>query len=330
MIHEGGVRLTSQYARERFHFIAVISVLSPIGKYRSQDLKGIIVRLACGDHSFPLLGHEATIDLIASMGFDGFDLALFGNRSHIRPEHIRSDIPRAAEELGRSIRKRGLEISDVFCIPWTDFEVMAPNSPVPEERLASRSLFEDLLEFVLRIDAPGLTMVPGLDFRSLGHDRSLELAAEELQWRAERLASEGRRFSVECHIGSVAASPADVKRLVSLAPDLRLTLDYTHFIAPGYTQHEVDGLAPFARHVQVRGGRTGMGQCSMKENTINYESVVDVLAVHGYEGFLAVEYVWIEWENMNRCDNVSETILMRDRLEAHLRGETWEYPVSPT
>jgi hypothetical protein len=47
------------------------------------------LRLACGDHKFPLLGYEATIDDIAAMNFAGFDLALFGNRSHVRPEHIR-------------------------------------------------------------------------------------------------------------------------------------------------------------------------------------------------------------------------------------------------
>jgi sugar phosphate isomerase/epimerase len=288
------------------------------------------MQLACGDHSFPLLGHNAAIELIAGMGFEGFDLALFGNRSHIRPEHIRGDITESALTLGSSIRGRGLEISDVFCIPWTNFEVMAPNNPDREERLAAHSLFEDLLEFVVRIDAPGLTMVPGQDFASLGHEDSLELAAEELQWRAARLAAEGRRFSVECHIGSVAGSPADVERLIGLAPDLQLTLDYTHFIAPGYMQHEIDRLVPFAGHVQVRGGRHGMGQCSMKENTIDYGAVVDTLAANGYDGFLSVEYVWIEWENMNRCDNVSETILMRDRLRAHLQGVIWNYPESPT
>ena len=57
------------------------------------------MKLACGDHSFPLLDHESTIDLIAGMGFEGFDLALMGNRSHIRPEHIRSDIPFAADTI---------------------------------------------------------------------------------------------------------------------------------------------------------------------------------------------------------------------------------------
>jgi sugar phosphate isomerase/epimerase len=288
------------------------------------------MKLSCGDHSFPLLNHESTIDLIAGMGFEGFDLALMGNRSHIRPENIRNDVESAASIIGKSIRRRGLEISDIFSIPWTSFDVLAPNHPDPEERIASREFFEFLLEFTLRIKGPGITMVPGIDFSSLGHDRSLELAAEELQWRAAKARSEGLRFSVECHIGSVAASPQDVLKLVKLAPDLQLTLDYTHFIAPGYEQLDIDRLAPYAGHVQIRGGRSGAGQCSMKENTIGYESVVSVLAQCGYDGYLAVEYVWIDWENMNRCDTVSESILMRDRLLAALTDKKWVYPESTT
>lgn len=68
----------------------------------------------------------------------------------------------------------------------------------------------------------------------------------------------------------------------------------------------------------------------MKENTIDYESTVSVLAECGYEGYLVVEYVWIDWENMNRSDTVSESILMRDRLLACLAGEKWIYPESTT
>jgi hypothetical protein len=36
----------------------------------------------------------------------------------------------------------------------------------------------------------------------------------------------------------------------------------------------------------------------------------------GYRGYLCLEYVWTEWENCNRADTLSETILFRDYLQS--------------
>ena len=36
----------------------------------------------------------------------------------------------------------------------------------------------------------------------------------------------------------------------------------------------------------------------------------------GYDGFLAPEYVWIDWRGCNRADNVSEMVLLRHALES--------------
>jgi hypothetical protein len=44
------------------------------------------------------------------------------------------------------------------------------------------------------------------------------------------------------------------------------------------------------------------------------------------DGYLALEYVWLEWEHCHECDNLAETILLRDRLLAALAGSTWMYP----
>ena len=279
------------------------------------------MKLACGDHAFPLLDHDLVLDLIAGLGFQGFDLLLAGNRSHVRPEHIRDDLKGAAEAIRAKLDARGLELSDVFCIPWTEFDVYAPNHPEATEREVSRRLFLDILEFTQFAGGPGITMVPGIDFENLGHQASLELAASELQWRAERCKEAGLRFSVECHMGSVASTPNDTLRLLELAPDLRLTLDYTHYIAQGFSQTEVDPLVPYAAHVQIRGGAPGRVQVGMRDNTIDYEAVLDRLSDAGYDSYLSVEYVWIDWERCNETDSVSETILMRDRLNSKISGD---------
>ena len=71
-------------------------------------------------------------------------------------------------------------------------------------------------------------------------------------------------------------------------------------------------------------------QCRLAESTIDYERVVETMRETGYDGAVAVEYVWIDWERCNECDNVSETIILRDRLRAAIAGEPWGYPASPT
>ena len=288
------------------------------------------MQLSCGDHSFPVLPHEQTVELVKMLGFDAFDLAVMGNRSHVRPEDIRDDIPGWAGRLEERIRGRGLEIADVFCIPWTDFAVMAPNNPDAAERERGTALFRDMLELTVRMGAPGLTMVPGLDFPHESHEQSLGRAAEELARRAEEARAAGVRFSIEPHVGSVCGTPEDVARLVELAPGLELTLDYTHYVSPGFADADVEPLVAHARHFHARGCAPGRVQCALKDSTIDYGRAVDALRDAGYDGALAVEYVWIDWERCNECDNVSETIILRDRLLDALAGRAWEYPVSST
>jgi sugar phosphate isomerase/epimerase len=281
-------------------------------------MESLELPLACGDHSFPLLEHDQAMQIIAMLGFTGFDLAVMGNRSHVRPEHIHGDVPAQAARLKREIAAKGLRLSDVFVIPWTDFETLAPNHPHADEREKARALFAEVLELAARMEAPGMTMLPGIAWPQESVQDSMARAAEELQWRAERAAGLGLRFSVEPHIGSIISTPEAVGQLLDLAPGVELTLDYTHFVAQGIPEHRVDPLMTRARHFQARGARPGRGQCAIKDSTISYDRIVNELISAGYDGYIAIEYVWIEWERMNECDNLSETVLLRDRLRSYL------------
>jgi hypothetical protein len=37
-----------------------------------------------------------------------------------------------------------------------------------------------------------------------------------------------------------------------------------------------------------------------------------------YQGYVGVEYVWIDWEHCNEVDNLSETIQLREFLRAKM------------
>jgi sugar phosphate isomerase/epimerase len=218
-----------------------------------------------------------------------------------------------------------LEFSDVFLIPWTDLETMAPNHPDSRERERGSVLFAATLDLARRLGAPGITMLPGIDWPGESHEESLFRAATELGRRAEAARECGVRLSVEPHAGSVCGSPGDAVRICELAPGLELTVDYTHFVVQGFPQDEIDPLLVHARHFHARGAARGRVQAAMAANEIDYERVVDALRAVNYGGYLAIEYVCTDWEEMNDLDVASETVLMRDRLRAKLAGEPWTY-----
>ena len=287
------------------------------------------MRLACADNTFRLLQPwESALDVIRLLELEAVDVCLMGERSHLRPEDVRDDLAGAAVRIVDGVARRDLAVSDLFCIPWTDFERYAPNHPDPDERERSRALFTDMLELAVRCGAPGMTMLPGIDWPGQSHEDAFARSVEELAFRASRARDEGLRFSIEPHLGSLVQDPAEARRLCELAADVELTLDYSHFVYQGYPEAQIEPLAAHARHVHVRGAREGRMQAALQASAIDFERMIDVLAAAGYDGDLGLEYLWIDWEHLNDCDTMSETILLRDRLRAKLAGRPWSYPAS--
>jgi sugar phosphate isomerase/epimerase len=284
------------------------------------------VKLACADDTFRLLEHEHILALIRLLGLDGVDLCLMEGRSAVRPEQVRADIPAWAERLEGRIGDHGLELADVFVIPWTDFRRLAPNHPDRAERDESWALFRDMLELAARLRSPGMTILPGIDWEEESHETSLVRAADELGRRVEEARERSVRLSIEPHLGSVASTPQRALELLERTPGLELTLDYSHFVYQDIPQDEIDPLVPHARHFHARGARPGRMQAPVKESVVDFERMVDVADRAGYAGYIGLEYVWLDWEHCNECDNLAETILLRDRLRAKLAGRPWQYP----
>ncbi|ADB50360.1 sugar phosphate isomerase/epimerase family protein [Conexibacter woesei] len=277
------------------------------------------IPLSCGDHTFRLLSLEQAARLIAMLDLQGMDVAASGGGdAHVRPEDVRTDVAGWAMTVRRCLSAAGLRPADVFLIPWTDFETLAPNSPDPDVRAESRALFGEMADFAARIGAPGITTLPGLHWPDESHRDSLHRAAEELTWRAQRAAAVELRFSIEAHVGSVCATPEAALDLLALASGVELTLDYSHFVAQGVEPERVHRLLGHARHVHVRGTRPDRLQCGLQHSTVDYGDVARRLCAGGYEGSIAIEYLWADWQHMNECDTVSETIVLRDLLRAQM------------
>src|SRR5260221_8355555 len=118
------------------------------------------MKLSCADFTWPLLPQRDVLRRIHSLAIEGLDLGVFAERSHIRPEIVREDIPMWAGILRERIRGAGLELADVFVQNALDFETMAPNNPDSSEREAGIWLFLNMLELARRLGATRMTIFP--------------------------------------------------------------------------------------------------------------------------------------------------------------------------
>ena len=271
-------------------------------------------RFACADFTFPLLTHDASLSLIAMLGFEGVDVGLFQDRSHLQPATEFKDLRKSARKLSRKLRERGLKPADIYLQTAADFETLAPNHPDPRRRGKARRLFLQTLEYAGECGGGHVSALPGAWFRSEPRADSYARCCEELAWRCDLAREAGIVFAVEAHIGSIVPTPGTALRLVEHVPGLTLTLDYTHFTRRGLSDAAVEPLVPHASHFHARGSRKGRLQTSVKENTIDYARIVKVMKKTGYKGFIGIEYVWTEWEHCNEVDNISESILLRELI----------------
>jgi sugar phosphate isomerase/epimerase len=278
-------------------------------------------KLASADFTFPLLEHDKVLDLIAALELDGIDIGLFEGRSHLWPSREFENITRSAETLRTKLADRGLAPADVFLQLDPDFVPYAINQPDAARRAAARAQFLRTLEYASRLGSPHVTTLPGVHFESVESAAdSWRRSQDELAWRVEQAKQRGITFAVEAHVGSLAPNPREAARLVAGVPGLTLTLDYTHFTRIGLPDSAVEPLVRQATHFHVRGACQGRLQAGFKANAIDYVRVLQVMRETGYRGYLGIEYVWIDWEHCNESDNLSETILFRDFLRAHMKS----------
>jgi hypothetical protein len=78
-------------------------------------------KFACADFTFPLL------QLIAMLEFDGVDIGLFENRSHLWPSCEFQNVGASARQLKQKLDDCGLQAADIFLQMDPDFAPYAVN-----------------------------------------------------------------------------------------------------------------------------------------------------------------------------------------------------------
>jgi len=277
------------------------------------------MHISCSDYTFPLLPRAKRFAMLELLGFRHVDIGLFDRNTGLRPAQLAADPKGFTRRLKSELRHSRLLVSDVFLQVGPEPSIAAANDPDPRVRARNRKMFLLALYLCSAIDCAHLTGLPGVRHPDIPEADDLALAREVAAWRQHVAADAGVKYAIEPHIGSICADVVNTRDFVESVPGLTLTLDYGHFVTAGTPCSEIHPLLPFASHLHARGGASGQLQATVAENAIDFEGIVRRLRERKYRGGVSVEYVWTEWGQCNRADNVSETILLRRRLENLIR-----------
>lgn len=279
-----------------------------------------MMQFSCAEYAFPRLSPARRFDLLHLLGFSHVDLGLFERSAGLRPSELLADRKTFVKRLKADLQHARLEVSDVFLQTSVDPAKSAVNSGSAAARARNRKAFLQALDLCAALGCMHMTGLPGVRHKGVSKADDWLLAVEEAGWRQQRAQSAGVTYAIEAHLGSICPSVDAARRFAESAPGLTLSLDYGHFIWANAGSREIHSLLPLASHVHARGGAPGRLQTPVSENAIDFRGMIQRLRKLKYGGFVALEYVWTEWQQCNRTDNVSETILLRRLLEEALNG----------
>jgi sugar phosphate isomerase/epimerase len=270
-----------------------------------------MVEFSSADFTFPVLSHEKALETVALLDFKWVDIGLFQDRSHVQPSDQLTAPEANGNKLKSFVQGKGLEISDIFFQAALDFKSCAINHPDSAVRKAQQDLFERGVAYAAAAECSHYSALPGVDF---GTSDTFDICAEELSRRVEFAGAAGITYAVEAHIGSIMETPDFALAMLRKVPGLKLALDHSHFTYQGFTAEDVKPLVPYAAHVHARGAAKGVMQSSVAENETDFDAVVRHLKEENYGGRICIEYTYVDWEHCNRTDNISESLILRQKL----------------
>jgi len=279
-----------------------------------------MISISCADYAFPLLPREQRFALLRLLGFEYVDIGLFERSNGLRPGQLLAAPKKFGRQLKRDLIHAGLRAADVFLQTGLSVADSAENVPSLIVRSRNRKTFLLTLELCAELECTHITGLPGIEQKGIDEKESFDLAVEEVCWRHHVASSSGICYAILPHISSICSSMAKVRSLLDVVPGLTLTLDYGQFVSQKISSRETHSLLPFASHIHARGGAPHRVQAPVGESQIDFAGMVARLHKIGYKGFLAIEYLRDAWMQRNQTDNLSETILLRNRLAEYLQS----------
>lgn len=269
------------------------------------------MQLSITSWSFPACTLDESIAISKALGIGALDLGYF----------YRSALEKAAllaepEALARKVIGLGIPVPCLYHL----FGDSVADRNLADAGSLDRNVsdFRSVVRFCRTARIPTVFVLPGITNPGQAKLEALGNSARALSALVQLAEAEGLTLTIEPHVHSYLDSPSLVLELLKRVPGLRLTLDYAHFICMGFTQPEIDVLAPYAAHIHLRQARPGHLQAKLDQGVIDFNALLGLLESQGYDRALAIEYVHQAYMNTLFDDVLTETVLMRDLVRACL------------
>jgi sugar phosphate isomerase/epimerase len=269
------------------------------------------MQLSITSWSFPACTLQEAAGIARTLGIPALDLGYF-YRAALDKAAILSD-PEAV-----AARVRSLPVAVPSFYHLFGGSVADRNHADAAHRDANQRDFVQVARFCRAAQIPTIFVLPGIVNPGQSHEAAMQASSTALGALVEIANGEGVTLTIEPHVHSLLQSPAQTRELIDRTPGLKLTLDHAHFVCMGHRQEDIDALVPDAAHIHLRQARPGALQAKYHEGTVDFPALIGLLARQNYRGSLAIEYVHQAYMNTLFEDVLTETVTMRDVVQACL------------
>lgn len=257
--------------------------------------------IACSSLTFVNQPLEAALAGVARLGFSHVDLAVFEGWGHVAPSVLAADVDEVVAHTLEVIARSGLAVNALN---------VGLGDTGPEARdarlTAVCALAAALKVRVLTLQSPSAQCADDDAIRMLEKTR---LAVE----------SHGLVPAFETHTDTVMEDPQRVLRLLERMPDLRLTLDQSHYVFGNVRSDRWREFLPAVGHVHLRDSGPDTERIQVEPGTgqVDTADLLKRLAAAHYAGPISIEYI----DGMGDVDAAACAVKMREQLEA-VRNDT--------
>lgn len=253
--------------------------------------------IACSSLTFARSPLVEALTQVAALGFGHVDLAVYQGWAHVNPAELAADAEATIATVRAALSAAGLRVNALNVGLGREL-----GDAEHDRRLRGVCMLAAAVDArVLTLQAPAAGM-------------PLDTAARVMARVKAMVEQAGLIPAFETHTNMVTEDPATVLRLIERLPDMKITLDHSHYVFGNVRSDRWVDLLPHTAHVHLRDSGPDRDHVQVAPGTgeVDMAGLVRRLVERRYDGPISLEYI----EGMGGIDAAACTAALRRQVES--------------